>query len=478
MDKNLSGETLLVVEEKKQGKQSIKAVTGKLDKNGNPITVLPKDKNNPDFLKIDKHANVLENFFSNFIRQSKNPTRFTFFKVPTDGIERISIVIGDILKNGYESGKELLDEYRVKPEDYLNKQKKDQSTEEQHTKQQEKETKQASHQKDKKTAIAESEVDWDSLKKVGISKEILQQHKCLSTMLNYGKSPLLPVKMNLEGVKIDTEARLTFRKDQDGKVSLSVHGVRQQPELDKPFYGHKFTDNEKKALIETGNLGKILNMKKRDGSILPVYVSVDKLTNEIVALRADKIKTPDEIKGVKLEDKQKQQLQEGKAVFVEGMISKSGKEFSAHLQVNASRRGLEFIFDKQQSQSQQKGQDIRIPIKLGGIELTRQQQDDLKGERTIYVKGLTDKKGQNYNAYIKVNTKKGKLDFFKWNPDKAQKKTPDNAHKIQEAVNSQGKTDEATKAVREPLKQGQSQATEKQQTKKIEKQQKTRSIKI
>ncbi len=182
MDKNSSGETLLVVEEKEQGKQSVKAVTGKLDKNGKPKTVLPKDKNNPDFLKIDKHANVLENFFSNFIRQSKNPTRFTFFKVPTNGVEQVATVISDILKNGYKSGKELLDEYRVKPEDYLNKQKKEQSSEEQPVKQEGKETKQASNQTDKKTAIAESEVDWDSLKKVGISKEMLQQRKCLSTM--------------------------------------------------------------------------------------------------------------------------------------------------------------------------------------------------------------------------------------------------------------------------------------------------------
>ena len=79
------------------------------------------------------------------------------------------------------------------------------------------------------------------------------------------------------------------------------------------------------------------------------------------------------------------------------------------------------------------------------------------------MEGLTDKKGEKYNAYIKANPEKGKLDFFKWNPDKAQEKTPDNAHKIQEAVNSQGKTNEDTKNVKEPLKQGQTQPDRKQQ---------------
>lgn len=463
MDKNLDSETLLVVEEDEQRKQVARAVTGELDKNGKPKTVLPKDKNNPDFLKIDKHGSVLDNFFLNFYVQCKNPTKFTFFKVPTEGVEKMATVISDIIKNGYESGKELLDEYRVKPEDYLNKQTKEQKPEEQHAQQTEKaegdQTSQT-NSNEKRTAINESEVDWESLGKVGISKEMLQEKKCLNTMLNYGKSPLLPVKMNLDGITVDTQARLAFRKGQDGNITLSVHGVRKQPELDKPFYGHKFTDEEKKALSETGNLGKILELKKTDGSTLPVFVSVDKRTNEIIAFRADKVRIPKEIKGVQLDDKQKQELLEGKAVFVEGMTGRKGKEFSAHLQVNADRRGLEFIFNNRTTQNQQNG--VAIPSKLGGVELSEQQQANLKEQKTIYVAGLTDKQGQKYNAYIKANPEKGKLDFFKWNPHKAQEKNPDNAHKTQEAVNSQGKTNEATKNAKEPSKQRQTQPTEKQ----------------
>nr|WP_321355617.1 DUF3945 domain-containing protein [uncultured Draconibacterium sp.] len=463
MDKNLASETLLVVEENEQRKQVARAVTGELDKNGNPKTVLPKDKNNPDFLKIDKHGSVLDNFFLNFYVQCKNPTKFTFFKVPTEGVEKMATVISDIIKNGYESGNELLDEYRVKPEDFLNKQSKEQKPEEQEAQQAEKSEESQTAQtnsNEKRTAINEKEVDWDSLGKVGINKEMLQEKKCLNTMLNYGKSPLLPVKMNLDGITVDTQARLAFRKGQDDKVTLSVHGVRKHPELDKPFYGHKFNDEEKKALSETGNLGKVLELKKTDGSTLPVFVSVDKRTNEIIAFRADKVRIPQEIKGVKLDDKQKQELLEGKAVFVEGMTGRKGKEFSAHLQVNADRRGLEFIFNNRVSQNQQNG--VAIPNKLGGVKLTEQQQTDLKAEKTIYVTGLTDKQGQKYNAYIKANPEKGKLDFFKWNPDKAQEKQPDNAHKTQEAVNSQGKTNDATKNAKEPLKQRQTQPTEKQ----------------
>ena len=80
---------------------------------------------------------------------------------------------------------------------------------------------------------------------------------------------------------------------------------------------------------------------------------------------------------------------------------------------------------------------------------------------------MTDKAGEPFNAYIKVNTEKEKLDFFKWNPDKAKKQgaevTPDNASKTQVAVNSEGKTNEATKNIKEPLKQGQTEPNQKQQ---------------
>jgi hypothetical protein len=468
MDKNLASETLLVVEEKEKGKPTVRVATSELDKDGNPKTISPREMDNPSFLQIDKNGNALENFFSNFMRQCKNPTQFSFFKIPTEGVEQMATVVGDIIKNGYESGKDLLDAYRVKPEDYQNKQNREQKHEEGSTQQAQ------TGAKEKQTAISENEVDWSNLSKLGISKEMLKEKNCLEIVLNYGKSPLLPVKMNLDGITIDTQARLAFRKGDDDKLTLSVHGVRAQPELDKPFYGHKFTEDEKKALWDTGNLGKVLDLQKNDGSTLPVYVSIDKLTNEVIALRADKVKIPDEIKGVTLDERQKHDLQEGKAVWVENMTDRNGKAFSAHLQVNADKKGLEFIFSEQ-AQTQQN--NIQIPSKLGGVALSEQQQADLKAEKTVYVEGLTDTKGEKYNAYIKVNPEKGKLDFFKWNPDKAQEKTPDNAHQTQEAVNSQGKTNEATKDIKEPLKPGQTQHDEQQQ-KVADTQQKSKGIKV
>ena len=59
-----------------------------------------------------------------------------------------------------------------------------------------------------------------------------------------------------------------------------------------------------------------------------------------------------------------------------------------------------------------------------------------------------------------------KFDFFKWNPDKAKKQgaevKPAEESKTQVAVNNEGKANEATKNVKEPLKQGQQKPTENQ----------------
>ena len=110
-----------------------------------------------------------------------------------------------------------------------------------------------------------------------------------------------------------------------------------------------------------------------------------------------------------------------------------------------------------------------IPSRLLGADINKEQQKDLKEHKTIYVEGMTDRKGELFNAYVKVNTKKQKLDFYPSNPDKAKNITPDNTSKTQVAVNSEGKTNEATKNVKEPLKQGQTQPTSQQTQKQDEK---------
>jgi hypothetical protein len=205
---------------------------------------------------------------------------------------------------------------------------------------------------------------------------------------------------------------------------------------------------------------------------------VDRLTNELIALKTEYIKIPDEIKGVKLNDEQKQTLMEGKSLKLDGMISKKGDEFSATVQFNADKRYVEFLFDRSKNnqhtqnteQAKQQNQSQEVPKTFRGKELDDEQYNKFKAGQTVYLDGLIDKKGQKYQGYITLNKETGKTDFSFQNPDKlkAQAK-PTETHKTQTAVNSEGKTNEATKNIKEPLKSEQQNPKNKQQQEQQEK---------
>lgn len=451
-------------------KKTINAVKG-IDENGELQTVPPKQEHNNDFLKVDKQGNALENFLKNFFNQLKDPTRFSFFKVAPEDTERTVKIIQENIKNPTLAADEMLDKIRVEPKDLKVENPKESTIQEQKP-------------DTNKYFIDPKKINWDDLKNLGINKEQLEKSKALEPMLRGYKSPsTFPIEANFGSMVMKTDARLSFRPDSEGNVVLAIHGIRKEPELDRPFFGHQFTDEDKKNLRETGNMGRIVDVKNyRTGELVPSFISIDKQTNELVSMKASSLKLPDEIKGIKLDEKQKAALMEGKAVFLENMISAKNKPFSAFVQVNAEKRSLEFIFpEREQKQAQQQGQQqrndqpevVRIPKSLAGVELSDKQQADLRADKTIYVKGLKDKEGQEYNAYVKVNHEKGKLDFYKFNPDKAKEKakeiTPANEHKTQVAVNSEGKTNEATKHTKEPLKPGQAAPTGGQKKKREEK---------
>lgn len=446
MNEKLKDQDVLLVTQKGDNKPL--AVTG-LNEDGTPRTTDPKEKNEPDFLKIDKNSDVLENFMSNFMQQCKDPTHFQFFKVPIAGLDNIVNVLNTMLKDPENpSNKKFMDEIRVLPEAFAKKPYQ---------------------------AIDESKIDWSQFENLGITKEMIDP-KALDNLLNWQKTPtFLPIKAEIGDTIIRTDARLSLRETPEGKLNLIVHAVRKEPQLDGFVYGTRLTEEDKQNLRQTGHAGRLVEIEPVKDNKMLAFLSVDKLTNELVAVRADRIKIPNEIKGVALNEEQKKNLSEGKAIHLEGMTSKNGKEFSASLQINADRRSIEFKFDntpkqgQQQSQSQQQTEprtNLHIPSRLLGVELSKEQQNKMREHKAVYVSGMIDKKGEPFNAYVKVNVEKEKLDFFKWSPDKAQKQgaeiKPDNASKTQVAVNSEGKTNEATKNVKDPLKQGQQQPTEKQ----------------
>jgi hypothetical protein len=230
--------------------------------------------------------------------------------------------------------------------------------------------------------------------------------------------------------------------------------------------------------LKTGNLGRVVEAEYRQGEKTPVFISIDKQTKELVAVRTDKMTVPETVKGVQLNEEQKKNLSEGKAVWIENMTSKKNTPFSAYLQFNADKKGFEFRFDnakqeQNQSQNQKQGNEQKdVPKTFRKQELNEDQRNSLREGKTVYVSGLEDKKGKQYSGYVTLDKENGKLDFMFSKAYKeavaAGKVVPDDRHKTQVAVNSEGKTNEATKKVDKPLDKGQTQPTGKQ----VEKQEK------
>ena len=460
MESNSNDNYVLVLEdrtevknEKEVGKLS---VISSVDDKGNLKTTEAIAANQAAFLKFNNKDGLLKNFMTNFLKQFSNPTHFGLYKVVADNVEQGVGNLRTMLQSREKPESKLqLAEMGVPFEDYLPRQKN-------------------------ATAIDPEKVDWKMLDNLGLSRERLEQSGELEKLLNWQKTNLVTLAVPIGDTTIYTEARLAFRTDDNGNIGLAIHPLRKEPQLDFPYMGYKFSPEEKEQLLATGNLGKTIEVTPKKAEPFSAYVSIDPQTNEIIALRADRVNIPKEIKGVSLSDVQYKDLVEGKAVKVEGMTAKSGKTFNAVLQVNAERKGIEFIFENKQGlkERQQHKQQQGVPHKLCGLELSDKQREALDSGRTLYLKNMVDKQGQPFNAYVRMDKEQNRPRFYKWNPDKKQETGKEKVvavaeeHKTQVAVNNHGKTSEATKNVKEPLKTGQIQPTAEQKQKQDEKKQK------
>ena len=466
MESNNNDNYVLVLEDRTEVKNANE--TGKLsvvsgiDDKGKLQTTEAKDVHQAAFLKFNNKDGLLKNFMNNFLKQFNEPSRFGLYKVVANNVEQGVASLHTMLQNREKpENKQQLADSQVRFDDFLPKQKN-------------------------ATAIDESKIDWKQLDNLGLTRERLEQSGELVKMLGWQKSNLITIAIPIGDTTIYTDARLAFRTDGEGNIGLAVHPLRKEPQLDFPYMGHKFSNEEKELLLATGNLGKTIEITPKNGDPFAAYVSIDPQTNELIALRADRVNIPKEIKGVTLSDAQYKGLVEGKAVKVEGMTAKSGKSFNATLQVNAEKKGIEFIFENKQGlkERQQHTQQQGAPRKLCGLELSDKQREALDSGRTLYLKNMVDKEGQPFNAYVKMDKEQNRPRFYKWNPDKKQETGKEKVvavaeeHKTQVAVNNQGKTNEATKNVNEPLKSGQTQPTAAQKQKQDEKKQQRRGRKM
>ena len=561
-------EDVLVVRDEKTGEISV--VAG-LDARGYPKRAQAKAEHSQEFLRFDRHGDAIDNFMRNFYRQCKEPTRFGFYRVAADTMEALLPVIKDLLKDPVANA-DLLAPHKVDTSAYQQaeeqqateemkrenaeteteeqqvaeevkkenteennvEQKTDEKMEEMKQKNQEQQPQaaetqaaqgqqpaqegQAQAKQEKPNLIADSDVDWKELEQFGVKRENLSE-KDMKALMNYGKTRLVTVEPVLGGERYELQARLSLQKAEDGKLKLTPHFVRHEPRLDVPYNGYTFTDEDKQALKQTGNLGKLVNVADtKTGEMRLAYVSIDRLTNEIVDVPTNKVRIPNRIGLTELSKAEQEILRAGLALPKEVTL-KGGRKFEAMLQVNADKRDVEFVPEHLwQGQSQRRGNgqekkqkspeapdapgqqqkedgnqengqrrnrswtnedgSIRPIGKWKDDKFTEQQKADYVAGKVVVLANAKDDKGQPCTKYLKFDREKGRPLTYSENPDLAQTVAPSNESRTQLAVNNEGKTNEATRHVKEPLQQGQTAPKDDAQKQQQEKPKKSKGMKV
>ena len=514
---------VLVVRDEKTGEISV--VAG-LSRDGTPKRAPAKAENTPDFLRFDRNSDLMDSFFRNFFRQCKEPSRFGFYRIAADQVENLLGVMKELLKDP-EANKEILSAHKVDTSNYekeakqsegqaketassddasktqANTEKENVSSEQTNEKENDMEQKpeQTATEQQAQTApgvkqnlISGNDVNLQELgAKYGIDFNSMNE-KDMKALLNYGKTGLVIVKPTFGGEQIEIQARLSFRKDDNDQLQLVPHFVRNEPKLDVAYKGYTFTPEDKKNLLQNGNLGKVVDFPdKNTGELRPHFISIDRLTNEIVDIPTNKVRIPDTIGKTPITKDDKRVLYSGIPLRKEIELA-NGRKFTPLLQVNVEQRGVEFVpgstrqaqgqkqngdkkqtADKQEQKAegdaggQKKQQDPNHWLNEDGTirrlntyfkkELTEQQKDDYVAGKTIEIKEVPNKNGSGtYTAYVKFDFDKMQPCSYRNNPDlkQAKEQIPTNENKVQVAVNEQGKTHEATKHTKDPLSPGQS----------------------
>ena len=322
--------------------------------------------------------------------------------------------------------------------------------------------------------IDESKVNWDKIEeKFGISKEVLERTGAKDNMLNFGKSGLLDVTMLIYGQKVKAAARLQLTRLEDGTYSVLPHFVRKEQKLENAEYmGYTFSKEDAKALKETGNLGKVVplfNMK--DGKTEPCFVSLDRQTNELVHYPLSRLNLRESVGNVKFTPEEMELLKQGGIVKDKHFGNDKGQKFTVDFQVSADRKNVAFVpgssrqeVAQEQEQNQEKktklnwtNEDgsIKNLTKWKGIPLTEEQQKDYCEGKSVKLDNYPLKDGTTATMYLMFYPDKGQPFTSKNDPMEGKVVAPANESDTQVAVNHQGKTNEATKKVDEPLQKGQ-----------------------
>ena len=318
------------------------------------------------------------------------------------------------------------------------------------------------------------DIDWNSLAALGVQREQIEGNGMLDQMLRgFQTDKTVRVHFHFDGISHSNDSQLSLTPGTDGRLTVCSHGILDPEKMQKQFFGYDITDSDKQVLRQTGNMGHPATVTNRAGEQVEALVSRNLKTNELVAFPLSKVNIPAEKNGHTFTPDEIARLKQGEAVVCQFLSrAKEGEQpklYPAPVQFSAAKMQIEFLFgdrgrlamDAYKANLKQTANQ-EVPKTFRKQELTEKSRLELEAGGTVKVSGLVDKKGKAYQGYI--TWKPGEKPAFMFPKDykaalEEGRVKPAVENEVQVAVNSEGKTVEATRNLKEALQSAQQRPT-------------------
>lgn len=407
---NSEDKHLLLLDEQQKVLQGVTA----MDKDGKIKTRALNPRSKPDqqqkdpppFIRVDPNGNFLSNFWKNFYTQLKNAPKYRIILAPASKVEKIASEAEDF----FQSGK-LGDEIKSMIINKNNNQKE--------VNMEPNNTANEPTQETKKPEFKESDINWEELnKKYGVTADNLKNIGEYDNLMN-GRTTekFVNIKVKDQAFSGNFDARLFFHRVGD-QVKVGAEGILKELSLENRYYRHRFTDEEKRNLKETGNLGHLVNLTFDDGTQKQCAVSIDPETNRIKYVKAGDIKPFETINGKTLNAEQIQALKEGKAVYISDFKDKENKPYDGFIQFNAAtfRFGIRYPKDRRNPHEQ----DLKEGLEFMHHKLSKEQVQQLKAGESVFIKELKSERNNTFEAFLYLNKDTRRLNMSFDNPYSGQ----------------------------------------------------------
>lgn len=255
------------------------------------------------------------------------------------------------------------------------------------------------------------------LQEWGLDVMHLATNSDLSLLLDGKMTGLRVLYPKVQGIRFPLEARLSLRRKGGGGWQIYPHAVRSVDRMET-VSGIQLSQQDRaylRAFRSLGRRAEAINPFSQEKE--PCLLGVDPVSQDPSLLFLNHYRLPRSFMEHEFTDREQESLLMGDRIYVEDLKSRSGHTFCAWVFLDASRSALSLdFFEKALGQAERKPMVRKLPKRILGAGLTKEQSLLLEAGGWIYLEDMTGKSGRAFSSYIHRDNASGRLIFSKTPP--------------------------------------------------------------